>query len=657
MARVTKQRPYSVLAGVGAGAGAALALLLVMAGLRYFFKFPTIPELMLSPLVLLLGGEAFSAALDTLYYAGRPLLFTLMLEGTLLLGVVLGLLYAWVARPNRATGRRLPLFDGPWGGVLYGLLIGLLLNTVFLFIVGQPVFADRAYGLYAPSDIPLWAGLMLLALVFGVTLHSLLPTPPAPVPVTQPDGSRTLVPAPVMSLHEANRRHFLRIAGGTLLAVFGGVGFLVGGTVLNQGGVVVNAGAGAGAGEEPESANGSSEPARSDTPTPESIAQAQSTLEPTLEPTLEATSMPQPPAATETPGPLPTEATVASDAPPILVEPVSPEEIQALATDTAMPPTDTPVAPTSTRAPRPTGTPVRAAPAIQVAEITPTDKFYRVSKNFFDPSPSSNGWKLEVKGLVRKPYSLTYEELTALRAIEVTTGMMCISNPVGGGLIGNTTWKGVRMADLLKRASVIEDQVVDVVLRAADDYADSFPYKKALDPDVMVVWEMGGKRLEASHGFPARVLVPGIYGMKHVKWLHTIELVDQDFKGYWQQPSQGWSDPAPVNTMSRIDYPAKGMLDMTEQVISGVAFAGDRSISKVEVSTDGGKTWNEAYVKPPLSGTSWAVWGYKWKPTRAGKYTVMARAYDGQGKAQNGKKADPFPNGATGYHTVSYQVR
>jgi DMSO/TMAO reductase YedYZ molybdopterin-dependent catalytic subunit len=295
-------------------------------------------------------------------------------------------------------------------------------------------------------------------------------------------------------------------------------------------------------------------------------------------------------------------------------------------------------------------------PVIKVSEITPTDAFYHVSKNFFDPSPSAGDWRLEFRGMVNKPYALTYEQLTALPAIKVTTGMMCISNPIGGGLIGNTTWKGVRFGDLIKKASP-QAGVVDVLMRAVDDYSDSIPYKKALDPNVVLVWEMGGQPLTPEHGFPARLLVPGIYGMKHVKWLTSVELVNYDFKGFWQDPSQGWSDPAPVNTMSRIDYPTEGGLDMKPQNFSGVAFAGDRSISKVEISTDGGRTWNQAYVKPPRSGTSWVVWGYRWTPPKPGKYTVQVRATDGKGNLQTAKVTDPYPNGATGYHTVTYSVR
>jgi DMSO/TMAO reductase YedYZ molybdopterin-dependent catalytic subunit len=293
---------------------------------------------------------------------------------------------------------------------------------------------------------------------------------------------------------------------------------------------------------------------------------------------------------------------------------------------------------------------------IPINELTPTASFYHVSKNVFDPTVSEIGWKLEIKGLVENPYSLTYDELTALPAETVTTGMMCISNPIGGGLIGSTTWRGVKLADLLSRAKP-KKGAVDLLMSAADGYTDSIPYRKALDPDVVLVWQMGGQRLTPQHGFPARLLVPGIYGMKHVKWITSIELVDHDYKGYWQQPSQGWSDPAVVNTMSRIDFPAAGTLERKTHIISGIAFAGDRSISKVELSLDGGKSWKPAYLKAPLSGTSWAVWGYEWTPAKAGKYTLAVRAYDGTGKVQPTGRVDPYPSGAAGYHKVTFTVK
>ena len=239
MAVVAKRaKPYRVIAGVGAGAGAALAMMVVMAILRFTFNFPTIPELMLNPIVRMLGGEAFSAALDRFYYMGRPLLFTSILEGTLLLGVLLGLLYAWLAKPN-AQGRRPAIFNSPWGGLLYGLIIGLLLDTVFLTLVEQPVFASEPDGLYAPSSLSLWVGLLLLGLVFGLALQSLLPPVPiiSTAPTIQPAGATAGGTMWLTPVEDPERRQLIRIAGGGLAALLGGVVFTLGGTILNQGGL------------------------------------------------------------------------------------------------------------------------------------------------------------------------------------------------------------------------------------------------------------------------------------------------------------------------------------------------------------------------------------------------------------------------------------
>lgn len=620
---VSTPRPYRIISGIGAGAGAALVMLVTMGLLRFMLQFPSIPELMLNPVVKLLGGQAFSDAIDNLGYAGRPLLFTLMLEGAILLGVILGVIYARLARPNPATGERPTVFNSSLGGVLYGLLIGVLLNTVFLPIVEQDVFASQPLGITAASPLPLWAGLMVLALIFGVTLHGLLPglAPKAEGGALLPDPAAQAV----------DRRHVLRIVGGAALSLVGGAAFWYGGTVMLQGGFTSPV--------DRRVADDSSGAAQvEETATPAQVSQAN---------------------PNSTPEPLPTDTAQ----PPTAEPTVEPTSTAADATAELAPPTSTTEPPPSTATqaptepPPPTATAIPPIPVIMVKEITPTESFYHISKNFFDPSPSSKDWKLEIMGSVANPYSLTYDELIALPAVEVTTGMMCISNPIGGGLIGNANWKGVRLADLLQKARP-KKSALELAMSAVDGYTDSITLKKALDPDVVLVWEMNGAPLTSQHGFPARLLVPGIYGMKHLKWITSIELVDYDFKGYWQQPSQGWSDPAPVNTMSRIDLPTAGNLGVNKKTtISGVAFAGDRSISKVEVSTDGGKTWKEAYVKPPLSGTSWVVWGYEWTPTKADKYTVLVRATDGDGKLQVAKKTDPYPNGATGYHSIAYRAR
>lgn len=666
-----RERPYKVVAGMGAGAGAALAMILAMAAMRFFLGFLTIPELMLNSILKLLGGQAFSDALDTLRYAGRPILFVVILEGALLLGGALGLLYAWLARPNPLTGKRIALFNSPLAGALYGLLIGALLNMAFLPLIGQPVFTDKPYGLYSTSVIPLWLGMMTLALVFGLTLYWLLPRALPLAPAAPPPGM--LVPVEVAS---ADRRDFLRVLGGVLLALIGGAALASAGTVINQGGLespvdkkdAVDAG--------DANAGYTSASSADATALPDDIAQADVTPAPDLSrptatqepPHPTSTQQPQPtstqPAATMT-EPTPTGAAVVeatpsatpgavaqapapSATPQPSVPPTNPPLTQPPPTPTNPPPTSTAVASTSTPAP--------AIPVIRVSDITPTGSFYHVSKNFFDPSPTLEGWRLDINGMVSNPYTLTYNQLVALPAVEVVVGMMCISNPIGGGLIGNTRWKGVRLADLLKKARP-QKGVVDVMLSAVDGYTDSIPLQKALDPNVALVWEMNGAPLPSSHGFPARLLVPGIYGMKHVKWLTSIELVSYDFKGFWQQPDQGWSDPAPVNTMSRIDFPAEGRLTAGKQTLQGIAFAGDRSISKVEISADGGATWNVAYIKPKLSDTSWVVWGYEWMPPAPGKYVVQVRATDGKGNLQTSRARDPYPDGATGWHTVVYTAR
>lgn len=646
----TRKSRYRVVAGVGAGAGAALVMMLAMAVLRFVVGVPSVPELMLGPILRMLGGQAFSAAIDTLYYAGRPLLLTLILEGTLLLGALLGLLYAWLARRNATTGRRPAIFAYS-GGVLYGLAIGVLLNVVFLPLLGEPPFATRASEVYSTSPVPLWLGLMLLALVYGITLEALLPKSAQVVIAEAP--STPVDAIDLQALHGSHdRRQFLRIAGGTLVALAGGGLFWYGGTVVNQGGFTSPVDV-----RQPDDVASADEVSDlgsgGEIVEPEPVAQVKSTATPRPTDTAQPTDTPEPP-PTGTPEPAATSTATQEPLPSSTPEPL-PTDTPAPPTNTPEPPTPTPV-PTTPPPPPPTRTPAPPAPVqIAVRELTPVGSFYNVSKNFVDPSPLAGVWRLQVKGMVGKPYSLTYNDLIALPAVEVVVGMMCISNPVGGGLIGNQTWKGVRLADLLNRAAP-KPGVVDVLLTAEDGYSDSFSYKKAIDPNVVLAWEMGGQPLTPQHGFPARLLVPGIYGMKHVKWLSSIELVGYDYKGYWQQPSQGWSDPAPVHTMSRIDYPA-GTVQRKTQVIGGIAFAGDRSISKVEVSTDGGNTWHQAYLKPPMSGTSWAIWGYEWTPAKAGKRTLQVRAIDGQGNLQSSKITDPYPNGATGYHTVSVIVK
>src|SRR5262249_45098901 len=193
-----------------------------------------------------------------------------------------------------------------------------------------------------------------------------------------------------------------------------------------------------------------------------------------------------------------------------------------------------------------------------------------------------------------------------LPAVEDYRTLVCISNEVGGDLIGNAHWRGVRLRDLLERAGPAPG-AVKVVFTCADDYTDSIHFEKAMQPETLLVYEMNGEPLIPKHGYPARLLVPGIYGMKNVKWLRKIEVSDRDFRGFWQQ--RGWDDEAVIKTMSRIaTLSSFSTVDAEPLMIGGRAVAGDRGIQSVEVSVDNGQTWQEGELKPPLGAYTWGLW-------------------------------------------------
>jgi DMSO/TMAO reductase YedYZ molybdopterin-dependent catalytic subunit len=286
-------------------------------------------------------------------------------------------------------------------------------------------------------------------------------------------------------------------------------------------------------------------------------------------------------------------------------------------------------------------------------EVTDVGDFYTVSKNVIDPSVAVGGWRLKIDGLVDQPMELTYDQLTALPASDGYYTLMCISNEIGGDLWGNAAWRGVKLKYLLEQAGVHTD-AYKAVFSAADDYKDSVLLQSALHPDALLAWEMNGAPLKREHGYPARLLIPGIYGMKNVKWLTGISIVPNDFKGFWQ--NQGWDDAAPYQTESRIDVPrSRDTLSAGALSVGGVAFAGDRGISSVEVSTDGEKTWLPAQVKPGLSPYTWQLWRADLAVDKSVR-DIRVRATDGQGKPQTREENDPFPSGATGYHSVRIAV-
>ncbi|GAC1381328.1 MAG: sulfite oxidase [Ktedonobacteraceae bacterium] len=290
------------------------------------------------------------------------------------------------------------------------------------------------------------------------------------------------------------------------------------------------------------------------------------------------------------------------------------------------------------------------------AEVTSNDQYYVVSKNLFsDPDVDGSTWQLTVDGQVDTPFTLPYQELLAQPLQQQYESMMCISNEVGGQYMSNALWEGVPLKDLLQRAGV-KKGAFKVVFYAADDYSDSITLEKALEPTTLLAVHMNGVTLPKGHGFPVRMLVPGIYGMKHCKWLKRIEVVTGDYQGYWQQ--RGWSDAAPVRMTTRIDTPLPGSSVPVKQTtyIGGVAFSGNKGISQVDVSLDGGNTWQRATLKRPLSNLTWVLWEYAWQPASSGSYLIIARAIDMEGNVQDPNVAPPAPDGSSGYESFNVSV-
>jgi DMSO/TMAO reductase YedYZ molybdopterin-dependent catalytic subunit len=298
--------------------------------------------------------------------------------------------------------------------------------------------------------------------------------------------------------------------------------------------------------------------------------------------------------------------------------------------------------------------PAYEAVARLAPRITRNEDHYTVDTTLIKPRVDVATWQLDVGGEVERPYRIGYEELLDMEAIERPHTLECISNEIGGDLISTAVWVGVPMADLLGRA-VPKAGGYDVVLTSVDGYNDSIRVAKALDPDTLVAYLMNGVTLPEEHGYPLRALIPGIYGMKNVKWLQRIEVVTFDFQGYWME--RGWSDVAAYNTHVRIDTPVGSPRPVDGTiVVAGVAFAGQRGISKVEVSTDGGRTWSEAALETPPGRHTWRRWQYAWRPAGPARYRLVARATDGTGQLQTSVQRPTFPDGSTGYHAVEVSI-
>jgi DMSO/TMAO reductase YedYZ molybdopterin-dependent catalytic subunit len=298
-----------------------------------------------------------------------------------------------------------------------------------------------------------------------------------------------------------------------------------------------------------------------------------------------------------------------------------------------------------------------SGPSVQ--PIAPADKFYTVTKNVVDPDVLPEVWRLEIGGMVEEPRTYDFAALQALPGIEQESTLMCISNQIGAGLMSNAVWTGVRLRDLLEASRPLPG-AEEIFLRAADGYTDTFSIDKALEPETLVAYAINGEPLPQRHGFPARVVVPGLFGEKNVKWVTRIEVIDHDAKGFYEQ--QGWGPSFVVPTRSDIFGPRwvrKNGDAFVEQfavgkqaTIRGRAFAGNRGIRRVDYSLDDGETWQEARFDYPGTHLTWTFWSFDWVPEEPGAYTIVSRAVDGTGEPQTEERHSIVPQGATGLHRV-----
>ena len=293
-----------------------------------------------------------------------------------------------------------------------------------------------------------------------------------------------------------------------------------------------------------------------------------------------------------------------------------------------------------------------------ITPITPTDEFYRIDTAVRAPQVDPSNWRLRFTGMVDRPYGLTFDDILAMDLTDHVITLSCVSNPVGGQLVGNAVWTGVPLAVLLERAGV-QGAANQVVGRSVDDFTAGFPIGAVHDGrNAILAIGMNNELLPISHGFPARLVVAGLYGyVSAVKWIDEIHLTTWDgFDGYWVP--RGWSKRGPIKTQSRIDTPrSNARLKVGETTsVAGIAWAPTRGIKRVETKI-GGEDWKPCHLGQALGDESWVQWHREWTPDRSGTHQIQVRATDGTGTTQGEFGVPPRPNGAEGWHSLRVDVR
>ncbi len=286
-------------------------------------------------------------------------------------------------------------------------------------------------------------------------------------------------------------------------------------------------------------------------------------------------------------------------------------------------------------------------------ELTSNEEFYRIDINTFRPVLREEEWTLEVAGLFDKPATLKLEDLMAYPIVNQPITMSCISNRIGGDLIGTSNWTGLRLRDLLDDLG-LQQGAQELMVEAADGFFESVTMMDMMDPRTLLVYGMNGETLPVDHGFPLRIYIPNRYGMKQPKWITQITAIDEEGSGYWVE--RGWSKTAHPHIISVIDTIAKDERGPDNRIpIGGIAWAGDRGIQKVELQFNDGD-WIPAVLRvPALSPLTWVQWRYDWD-AQPGKYEIRVRATDETGAMQIEEESGVRPNGATGFHSKEVRV-
>jgi DMSO/TMAO reductase YedYZ molybdopterin-dependent catalytic subunit len=294
---------------------------------------------------------------------------------------------------------------------------------------------------------------------------------------------------------------------------------------------------------------------------------------------------------------------------------------------------------------------VPAAPGTRM-ELTPNDRFYRIDINTRPVRVDGDSWELQVEGLFDNPRSVTISDLMAYPAVTEPITLSCISNRIGGDLIGTSNWTGLRLRDLLKDLG-LRSEAQELYIEGADGFYESVAMEDMMDPRTLLVYGMNGETLPVEHGYPLRIYIPNRYGMKQPKWITRIEAIDKNGPGYWVD--RGWSAEARPKIVSVIDTVAIEAEQNGNIPIGGIAWAGDRGIQKVELQVDDGD-WVETTLRtPPLSSLTWVQWRYDW-PKVSGPHTFRVRTVDGTGALQTEARSGAHPDGATGYHEKTVAI-